>query len=51
MLEAAAPGDWGRTARHAILGPTTLKELVRIIAEHDRLHIRQVTQDLFPDSN
>jgi HAD superfamily hydrolase (TIGR01549 family) len=51
LLEAAAPEDWERTARHAILGPTTLKELVRIIAEHDRLHVRQVTQDLFPDSN
>jgi HAD superfamily hydrolase (TIGR01549 family) len=49
LLEAAAPQDWERTARHAILGPTTLKELVRIIAEHDRLHVRQVTGDLFPD--
>jgi FMN phosphatase YigB (HAD superfamily) len=51
LLEAAAPEDWERTARHAILGPTTLKELVRIIAEHDRLHVRQVMGDLFPDSN
>jgi HAD superfamily hydrolase (TIGR01549 family) len=51
LLEAATPEDWGRTARHAILGPTTLKELVRIVAEHDRLHVRQVTGDLFPDSN
>jgi HAD superfamily hydrolase (TIGR01549 family) len=51
LLEAAAPEDWERTARHAILGPTTLQELVRIIAEHDRLHVRQVTQDLFQDSN
>jgi HAD superfamily hydrolase (TIGR01549 family) len=50
LLEAAAPEDWERTARHAILGPTTLKELVRIIAEHDRLHVRQVMGDLFPDS-
>jgi HAD superfamily hydrolase (TIGR01549 family) len=50
LLEAAAPEDWERTARHAILGPTTLKELVRIIAEHDRLHVRQVTGDLFPSS-
>jgi FMN phosphatase YigB (HAD superfamily) len=51
LLEAAAPEDWERTARHAILGPTNLKELVRIIAEHDRLHVRQVTQDLFPDTD
>ena len=51
LLEAASPQDWERTARHAILGPTTLQELVGIIAEHDRLHIRQVTQDLFPNTN
>ena len=51
LLEAASPQDWERTARHAILGPTPLQELVGIIAEHDRLHIRQVTQDLFPNTN
>lgn len=50
LLEAASPEDWGRTARHAILGPTSLKELVRIIAEHDRLHVRQVMGDLFQDN-
>lgn len=37
---------WTRTARHAILGPTDLAELIGIIAEHDRLHIRQVRKDL-----
>ncbi len=51
LLEKASPQDWERTARHAILGPTTLLELVRIIAEHDRLHVRQVTQDLFTNTN
>lgn len=51
LLEAATPEDWERTARHAILGPTTLKELVRIVAEHDRLHVRQVTGDLFPSTD
>jgi hypothetical protein len=51
LLEAATPEDWERTARHAILGPTTLRELVRIVAEHDRLHVRQVMGDLFLDSN
>src|SRR5574340_776797 len=28
-------------ARHAIFGPTTLKELLEFIATHDRTHIRQ----------
>jgi HAD superfamily hydrolase (TIGR01549 family) len=51
LLEAATSEDWERTARHAILGPTTLRELVRIVAEHDRLHVRQVRQDLFLGGN
>jgi HAD superfamily hydrolase (TIGR01549 family) len=51
LLAAASPEDWDRSARHAILGPTSLKELVRIIAEHDRLHVRQVMGDLFPNTN
>jgi len=41
--------DWQRLVRHAIFGPTTLQEIVGIIAGHDRLHIRQlvqVTEDL-----
>jgi hypothetical protein len=40
-LSRLSPEDWMRPARHAIFGPTTLKELVRIIVDHDRLHIRQ----------
>jgi FMN phosphatase YigB (HAD superfamily) len=34
--------EWARPARHAIFGPTTLKELVSIMAGHDRTHIQQV---------
>ncbi len=33
--------EWSRTARHAIFGPSTLKELVGIVAGHDRVHIQQ----------
>lgn len=46
LLEGLQPQDWPRTARHAIFGTTHLSELVRIIAGHDRLHIRQLHQDL-----
>ena len=46
LLEDLHPGDWQRPARHAILGPTDLEELVGIIASHDRLHIQQITQSL-----
>jgi FMN phosphatase YigB (HAD superfamily) len=42
LLESLSPEDWQRPARHAIFGPTTLSELVSIIAGHDRLHIQQV---------
>lgn len=34
--------EWKRKARHAIFGPTDLKELVKFMAEHDKLHIRQI---------
>ncbi len=36
--------DWSLPARHAIFGPTQLRELVSIMAGHDRLHIQQVRQ-------
>jgi len=42
LLEPARPQDWERRARHAIFGPTDLAELTRIIAGHDRLHVRQM---------
>ena len=42
MLSGLAPTQWSRKARHSILGPTTLQELVGFNAEHDRLHIQQV---------
>ncbi len=42
LLTQLSPQDWQRPARHAIFGPTSLQELVSIIAGHDRLHIRQL---------
>lgn len=42
ILDALSPADWDLPIRHAIFGPTHLRELVRIISEHDRLHIHQV---------
>lgn len=46
LLQNSPLQAWERTARHAILGPTDMTELVGIIAEHDRLHLRQVQKDL-----
>jgi hypothetical protein len=46
FLERLSPEDWQRLARHAIFGPTCLKELIVFAAGHDRIHIRQVHQTL-----
>lgn len=43
-LAALTEEDWQRRARHTIFGPTTLSEMMGIIASHDRLHIQQVEQ-------
>jgi FMN phosphatase YigB (HAD superfamily) len=42
ILAYLSPEDWVSPARHAIFGPTNLTELAGFIAEHDRLHVRQV---------
>jgi FMN phosphatase YigB (HAD superfamily) len=42
-LEAA---EWRRTGRHALLGPTTLAELMAVICEHDVLHLAQLRRSL-----
>ena len=47
-LDALSPADWELPVRHAIFGPTNLQELVRITADHDRLHIRQVYAAIQP---
>jgi hypothetical protein len=49
LLRTFSADDWQRPARHAIFGPTLLRELVNIIATHDRLHIRQLYGGLTDD--
>ncbi|MGB7093756.1 MAG: DinB family protein [Anaerolineales bacterium] len=41
VLDSLEAPDWDRPARHAIFGPTNLKELVSIIVGHDQLHTQQ----------
>lgn len=43
-LAGLTAADWQRPARHAIFGPTTLAELVSFMADHDRLHLKQLTR-------
>lgn len=40
-LEGLPENDWQRISRHAIFGPTTLKDLASFIVTHDRMHIAQ----------
>jgi phosphoglycolate phosphatase-like HAD superfamily hydrolase len=42
ILENLPAEGWDRRARHAIFGPTHLRELVNIIAGHDILHVQQI---------
>lgn len=46
LLDGLAPSDLDRPARHAYFGPTTLRELIAIMGDHDRLHIRQIWRAL-----
>ena len=45
MLNGISDTTWMRTARHSIFGRTDLRELVRIITGHDRLHLNQIYQN------
>ncbi len=46
LFDNINPEHWNQPARHAIFGPTDLRELVGIHAGHDRLHIQQLYETL-----
>jgi hypothetical protein len=54
LLDTVAEADLDRTARHAELGPVTLRELLNEWAAHDLMHIvqaeRAVMQAFIPNS-
>ncbi len=41
-LETQQEAAWERSARHSLLGPTTLREVMSMAAEHDLLHLIQL---------
>jgi len=47
-LEALPEAIWGKAARHAIFGPSTFREVIGFIADHDRLHLQQAWGILHP---
>jgi FMN phosphatase YigB (HAD superfamily) len=46
LLDSLTPEQWQRPARHTVFGPTMLRELVSFTNEHDRLHIKQIKENL-----
>lgn len=42
LLEGLDPAAWRRSARHALLGPTDLAELIAVALEHERIHLGQL---------
>lgn len=46
LLEMANQEDWERIIRHSILGPTTLREMVSFIVDHDNNHIKQLKKQI-----
>ena len=44
QIAAFDESAWERKVRHAIFGPTTIRELFAFVATHDRLHIQQADQ-------
>ncbi len=46
ILKNFKPGEWKKSARHSIFGPTNLQELVDFAATHDRVHVRQILKTL-----
>lgn len=46
-LESLDSDAWNKLARHSIIGPTTMLELLQIMASHDRIHVRQILQDIY----
>ena len=46
LIQTAAETAAEKPIQHTIFGPTTLEELVRIAARHDRLHIQQIYAQL-----
>lgn len=48
-LENIDKAAWGRTARHSLIGPTTLAEVLSVATEHELLHLDQLIETLARD--
>jgi FMN phosphatase YigB (HAD superfamily) len=46
MLSGIDTADWERLGRHSLFGPTSLQELVRVVVDHDLIHLDQLRRAL-----
>lgn len=44
MLQGLSELDWERQGQHTFFGPTTLREIVFLAVQHDRVHGRQIAR-------
>lgn len=42
LLESLPATAWSRTGQHTFFGPTSLREIVYLAVQHDRVHARQI---------
>ena len=42
MLQDLQPDAWARQGRHAFFGPTSLHEILFLLARHDDIHMEQI---------
>lgn len=46
MIQNLTTQQWNKLINHAIFGPTPISELIKFIAQHDRIHINQMVKTL-----
>jgi FMN phosphatase YigB (HAD superfamily) len=48
LVQDISNQQWARTGRHALLGPTTLDEIISVTLDHDLLHLAQLRAAISP---
>lgn len=49
LVQGLSEDEWSRTGRHALLGPTTLYEIISITLDHDLVHLAQLRAAISPE--
>lgn len=46
QIDSFSKSDWEKPVTHVIFGPTSVLEIIKFIAQHDRIHIKQIFSTL-----